>query len=116
MFAKSILLLEDEPVIALDLRMELEEQGFQVHVAEDVPTALQLFEKHRPSFALLNFVLKTMDGMALARLLQSRSPVKILFITGARPKDLMASAQFNPAHGVLYKPFSIHQLRSFLLP
>ncbi|MBK9015240.1 MAG: response regulator [Saprospiraceae bacterium] len=109
-------MLEDDPVIALDLRLELERQGCQVLIADDAPAALRLCKRHLPNLALLNFALKPTDGMALARLLHTRYLTKVLFITGARPKDVEASKDFYAGHEVLHKPFTRRQLRSFLLP
>lgn len=116
MHSNTVLLLEDDPVIALDIRLELEQQGFQVLTCGDVPTAVQLFEEHLPGMVLLNFSLKTMDGMALAKLLDNHHPTKIAFVTGARPQDLQASESFLQKYRVIYKPFTHRQLLSFLLP
>ncbi len=113
----TLLLVEDEPIIALDLQYELERQGYYVLKAADAAEALLLSAKHLPNAAIINFQFKNQpDGMALARLLRTRYLTKVLFITGAGPKDLEASKDFYVGHEVLYKPFTRRQLQSFLLP
>lgn len=110
-----ILLVEDEPCIAEDLRAELAAAGYLVLAAPDAWQALQLAELYLPEFTILNFHYQNIrDGMALARALRSRYLTKVLFITGARPQDIEAAEYFCANYEVLYKPFTRHQLRRFL--
>lgn len=103
-----VLLIEDEPVIALDVCNELERSGHRVICARDVSEALSLSEQQRPAFALLNFYQHgATDNLALASELQQRFGMDSLFLTGARPQDL----KFYPSFPILLKPFSRHQLR-----
>jgi DNA-binding response OmpR family regulator len=114
---QTILLVEDEPLIALDLQCELEAGGHRVLTATNAEEALSLSAKYLPNTAILNFRYeKAIDGMALARVLRIRYLTRVLFITGARPQELEASADFYAGHEVLQKPFTRRQLRSFLLP
>lgn len=114
---RTVLLLENEPVIALDLRTELEASGCQVIAAEDAHDAVQLSMQHDLDLAILNFQLKNPDdGMALARLLRTQYLVKVLFITGARQQEIENSACFNAGHEILHKPFTRRQLHAFLFP
>lgn len=111
-----ILLVEDEPVVACDLRIELELAGCRVLTAHDAATALALCSRHLPDAAILNFHFKTqLDGMELARLLRIHYLMPVLFITGARREDLEASGYFYAGVEVLHKPFTRHQLKDFLL-
>ncbi|MBK8567601.1 MAG: response regulator [Saprospiraceae bacterium] len=92
---RTVLLLENEPVIALDLRTELEASGCRVIAAEDAHDAVQLSLQHDLDLAILNFRIKNMgDGMALARRMRLGSHTKLLFITGANPRDV------NPTVGL----------------
>jgi DNA-binding response OmpR family regulator len=113
----TVLLAEDEPLIALDLKDELEALGYRVLQTDDVATVLELAAIHLPDFVILNFQNGSLpDGMAVARLLRVRYLAKVLFITGARPKDIEASAHYYAGHEVLYKPYTRKQLREFIFP
>lgn len=117
MYQTTILLVEDEPLIALDLKSELEAKDYLPLMAADVQDALRLAARHLPDIAILNFKTSLLsDGMALACLLRTHYLTKVLFITGARPQDLEASADFYAGHKVLYKPFTRRQLKAFLFP
>jgi len=112
MHPAKILLLEDEPVIALDLLLQLEDYGFVVLSATDTEEAVQLCALQQPALALLNFYHKgNANGIVLARALQEICPIKILFITGARNKDLEAAPRFAAHDDVLFKPFTRQQFR-----
>lgn len=109
------LLLEDEPVVAESIRVMLRDFGCEVCHATDRTEALALCARRAPDFALLNFHRMGLpDGMAFARLLQAYFPVKVFFVTGARYADLATSPDFDPAHPVLFKPFTKRQLRRAL--
>lgn len=106
-----VLLIEDEPLIVQFIRDVLEQQGHRVLCAGNTPEALVLCDRHRPTFVMLNLRQEgAANGMTLARQLSSCFKVKMLFITGARTQDLMASPDYDPVHKVLYKPFSRKQL------
>ncbi len=110
-------MLESEPVIALDLRTELEASGCQVFAAEDAQDAVQLSLQHEIDLAILNFRLKnTEDGLALASRMRLGSHTKLLFITGANPQDIEPPVRLNTDYQVLHKPFARRQLQAVLLP
>lgn len=110
-----ILLVEDEPVIALDVKHRLEREGHRVLCADQLDDALWLCMHHQPGLALVNFRMKgSTDGMAFARLLQARFQLPVGFLTGARSQDLSGSPDFDNRFKVLHKPFTRHQLEVFL--
>lgn len=107
---RTVLLVEDEPVIALDLQAELEAKGYFVLTANNAAEALRICARHLPFLVIINFNYQNQgDGMALARLLRIQYFVKLLFITGARPQDLEISENFYAGHDVLHKPFTQRQ-------
>ena len=68
----NILIVEDEPIVAMDIQSSLESLGYQV--ADAVATgelALECIEKHNPDLVLMDISLKgSLDGMQTARLIQ----------------------------------------------
>ncbi len=116
MYPAKFLLVEDESVIALDLQRQLEDQGHEVFLAATAAEALEICTLYQPGLALLNFHrISSADGMALARTLRSIYPLKIGFVTGARPAELMGSPDFEELYPVLYKPFTRTQWNEFLM-
>jgi DNA-binding response OmpR family regulator len=68
----SVLVAEDEPLLALDLSTELEDAGAQVYLARSVKNALDCIEKHRLSAAILDHVFVDGDSAELCRQLEER--------------------------------------------
>lgn len=115
MYAPLILLAEDEPIISLQLRLELEQFGYQVFIASDAKEILQLYAQHLPEIIILNFWMKEgPDGIELIQSLRNKHYTRVMFITGARSQDVKKAKDYRE-YSVLYKPFTRKQLRSFLL-
>ena len=108
----TILLLEDDPVIALALKTTLELDGFKVLCTSHPAETIRLCSQQLPDLVILNFHQKhEQDGMALARLLRTRYLAATLLATGARPQDIARSADFYAGQEVLFKPFTRRQLQ-----
>jgi len=108
----TVLLAEHEPIISMEIRQILEDQGhqvIQVFALNDLKDACAQF---KPSLAILNFKPKENgDGMSIAQYLKERFMVPVLFITGALPQEIKSAKNFNPGLDILYKPFTPSQLR-----
>ncbi len=107
-----IILLEDEPIIGLDIQTCLEQAGHEVWSVFNQEAAWQVCQEQRPDVAILNFHFPGQgDGLSLARLLSNSSyPPQIYFITGAYVDE--AAVGGLP---LLRKPFTHRQLRQFIL-
>jgi len=99
-----VLIVEDEPLIAVSLELELELAGHHVlGPAADSDYALRLATEHRPDVALIDIELHSnASGVELARILQSQYNVAVLFVTMTRHA---AWENQDAAVGVLTKPF-----------
>ncbi len=58
----SILLVEDEPLLAALLKQRLEKEGFAVMTVSDGEAALQALRKQAPRLILLDIILPKMSG------------------------------------------------------
>lgn len=78
----SVLILEDDVLIALDLQHILENEGYRViGPAFCSATALSLIENETPTLALLDAHLGRTNSFELADILLARN-AKIIFVTG----------------------------------
>jgi len=111
MMALRILLVEDEPVIAQDMRYVLEKNGHQVLLAEEEADFQPVCAQFHPDLAILNFRQQYWpDGMALARSLQQELTLQSLLVTGAQPAEMRVSKAYDARIPILYKPFTGRQL------
>src|SRR6185503_14506345 len=66
MIAKSrVLVVDDEPLMAQDLRQVLSTQGYQVRTAPEGETALSSFDEWRPHLVFTDRHMPRMDGIEL---------------------------------------------------
>ena len=109
-----VLVIEDEPLIALDLQNVVEDLGHRVvEVARTHREALAAIAKHRPGLILADIQLA--DGSsgleAVNEILESLE-VPVIFIT-AYPERFLTGAPPEPAF-LIAKPFSVEQLRALI--
>ncbi len=103
--AAQVLIIEDEPVIAMDIEELVQTCGHEViGVASSEAEAVALAEQHRPGLILADINLGAGgDGTAaVARILQ-RHYAPVIFVT-AYPERLLTGESLEPAF-VIAKPF-----------
>lgn len=109
-----ILIVEDEPLIAEDLRAHLEELGYEVCAAcDNALDAMAEIAAHTPDLLLLDINLGDgADGVQLAEKVNSKYKVPFIFVTSHNDKaTLERVAPLRPA-GFIIKPFDENVLRS----
>lgn len=108
----TVLLAEDEPIISMEIRQILEDQGHQVIQVTALNDLMDACAQYHPSLAILNFKPKEHgDGMSIAQYLKEQFMLPVIFITGALPEEILSAKNYNPGLDILYKPFSPSQLR-----
>ena len=79
----SVLIVEDDVLIALDVQDALIAAGYEVcGIAESQAVALALAEAKRPDLAVVDISLGPGDGRVVARELFTRHHTEVLFATG----------------------------------
>jgi two-component system, response regulator PdtaR len=103
----SILIVEDEALIASYIEQVLGDSGFHVAgIAASGPEALSLAEENHPSPALVDIRLSgPLDGIELACLLRQRFALPAIFLTGLSDPETTARAEAAHPLGFLPKPF-----------
>jgi DNA-binding LytR/AlgR family response regulator len=109
-----ILIVEDEPIIASDIEMTLEELGYQVVGIEDnAEDALTLIEKTHPDLVLLDINLEgDIDGIMLAEDINSQFQIPFVFLTSNADKLTINRVKRTNPSGFIVKPFSEKDLQS----
>jgi len=105
---RSVLVVEDNPIIALDLQIILEAAGATVvGPAYDLSKALNLIEANNVNAAVLDYLLQAGDTLPLARVLGERG-IPFLFQTS----DPESVARKHAGALILPKPYRPDQLTS----
>ena len=110
----SILIVEDESVVALDLKLQLLDWGYDVvGVADTAAQAESLAQLHRPDLALMDVMLQgEVDGIEAALHLQGSLGVPVLFLTSYSDADTVRRAAETAAYGYVTKPFQARELHA----
>ena len=123
MTGKSILLVDDSLHNLKLTRFLLEQEGFDVRIAENAEQALMQLEKHTPDLILMDVQLPGMDGLQLTRHLRRDaclSGVPIVAFTASAIKGDEEIARASGCDGYVTKPINTRTfanvVRGYLTP
>lgn len=114
MSAVRILIVEDDPLIAEDLRGHLEALGYEVvAVCDNALDAMAELASHKPDLLLLDINLGDgADGIQLAEKVKAKHRMPFIFVTShSDPVTLARVKPLRPA-GFIIKPFDENELRA----
>ena len=109
-----ILVVEDEAVVAMDIRSRLEDLGYSVTASvrsgeEAVRSACEI----QPDLVLMDINLQgDMDGISAAACIQERNPTPVVFMTAHGDQDTLRRAIMTEPLGYIIKPIDEQKLRA----
>ncbi len=109
----TILIVEDESIVAQDIQMTLEELGYQVvAIADSGELAIQVAINLQPNLILMDIrLLGEMDGIEAAFFITEQVNIPIVYLTAHGDEETLARAKLTTPFGYLIKPFSERELR-----
>jgi PAS domain S-box-containing protein len=110
---RRILIVEDERIVAMDIRMRLEGIGYFVTaIASSGKEAIKRAEELRPDLALMDIVLKgKMDGIEAAGEISTRFDIPVVFLSAYADEETLLRAKVSGPFGYIVKPFDDRQLQ-----
>ena len=105
-----VLIVEDDPNTAKLVQTYLEREGFSTLVAHDGLLALEMADRHRPLFVILDLMLPVIDGWEVCRRLRAKSNVPILMLTARQEEIDRIIGLSLGADDYVVKPFSPREL------
>ncbi|MCK8495777.1 MULTISPECIES: response regulator [Spirosoma] len=109
-----ILVVEDEPILAMDLSDTLEAEGYcVVGIANNGPKALQLFHNQPVDLVLCDIMIKgEWDGIETIRQLMTKRAVPVIYLTALTDRDTLDRAKQTYPAAYLNKPWQLSSLRT----
>jgi two-component system cell cycle response regulator DivK len=104
------LVVDDNPINAELASFVLQSDGFEVETAGDAEEALQRIDTFRPRVVLMDIQLPGLDGLALTRLLKSRSdlpPTVLIAFTACAMKGDESRMRAAGCDGYIAKPIDV---------
>ena len=105
-----ILIVEDDKKTASLVALYLEREGFQTVIAYDGQQALELANRNKPIFVILDLMLPMVDGWEVCRQLRQSSDVPILILSAREEEVDRVSGLTLGADDYVVKPFSPREL------
>ena len=108
-----ILVVEDESIIAMDLRVTLSRLGYEVSsVVNNALSAIQKAEQDKPDIILMDIMLGgSLDGIEAAKIISYNHSTPIVYITALRDEETMRRANLLDPYLFLMKPYTENDLK-----
>lgn len=111
----SVLIVEDEPLLARNMLLYLERHGISCQTAASGEEGLEAMEAARPDAVVLDHNLPGQDGLTVLRRMREREPqLPVVMATGHGSEQVAVEAMKAGAFDYLIKPVSLHQLKQVL--
>ena len=109
---KKILVVDDEERIVRFIRLNLEQDGFQVEEAFNGKQAMESLRKTLPDLILLDVMLPDLDGFEVLRMVRENHDLPIIMLTAKTEEDDRVRGLELGADDYVTKPFSPRELVS----
>ncbi|MFH1942844.1 MAG: PAS domain S-box protein [bacterium] len=111
-----ILLVEDESLIAEDIKSVLKQLGYSVLPAvSSGEEAVRKAEELKPDLILMDILLSgEMDGVTATEIIRSRSDIPIIYLTAHADEGTLERAKKTEPYGYILKPFHDQELKSVI--
>ena len=111
----SVLIIEDETVLAKNIATYLRRLNYEVKHAETGELGLALVDSERPEVVILDYNLPGLDGLELLTRIHAIDPhIKCIMATGQGSEQLAVDAMKAGAYDYLTKPLVLGKLKMVL--
>lgn len=115
MSTRHILIIDDDSSVREAYQLSLEDEGAQLHLAEDGLRGLQLAREHRPDLVFLDLRMPHMDGIETLRRLNGMYNGLNVYIVTAFASEFMEPLRDAQQDGLRFqvaaKPLSADQIQ-----
>ncbi len=109
-----IMLVEDEVIVAADVKHRLESMGYEVlGIVDKGEDAIEKAGETKPNLVLMDIVLKgEMDGIEAAQQIRELYDIPIIYLTAYSDKKTLERAKITEPFGYVLKPFEDREIQS----
>jgi two-component system, response regulator PdtaR len=110
----SIILVEDEIIVAADVKNRLENMGYSVlGIFDTGEEAIEKVGELKPNLVLMDIVLKgEMDGIDAALKIRELFNIPIIYLTAYSDEKTLERAKITEPFGYVLKPFEDREIQS----
>lgn len=109
-----IVIVEDEIIIALDIKQCLVEFGYTVDdICANTKDALVAIETHKPDIVLMDILLEGKEeGTEIVNHIQEKLGIPVVYVTSHSDEETLKKARITKPYGYIIKPVDENQLHS----
>jgi len=110
----SILVVEDESIVAKDIQNSLKKLGYSVPSVENSgEDAIDAAGQYRPDLILMDIMLKgEISGIEAAEQIKNRYQIPVIFLTAYADESTLNKAKVTEPYGYIIKPFKAIDLHT----
>lgn len=111
---KSILIVEDESILAIGMEYTLEDFGYEVSgIATSYDSAISHVRENLPDLVLMDIKIKgNKTGIDAAKVIWKEFKIPVVFLTSYSSEKMISGAMHSEAYGYLLKPYREKELKA----
>lgn len=109
---KKILIVEDQNIIALDLKKSLNKKGYEVAgICDNCEDAIKFTDENHPDLILMDIIINgEKNGIETAELILEKHDIPIIYLTALTDVDTYLQALQTEPNKYIMKPVEIESL------
>ncbi|MGZ7068427.1 MAG: response regulator, partial [Methanobacterium sp.] len=109
-----ILVVEDEKIVAIDIKRRLENMNYNVpEIISSGEEAIERAFELSPDLVLMDIVLRgDIDGIKAAQVIKDKYNIPIIYLTAYSDEKTLKRAKITGPFGYIIKPFEDRELHS----
>ncbi|MDQ1264515.1 MAG: hypothetical protein QG559_1516 [Campylobacterota bacterium] len=109
-----IIIVEDDEITALNLKLSLQKQGYNIlAICDNIATATEKIDEHKPNVVIIDISLQeSNDGIKLATLIRANYAIPFIYLTSHSDDEIIAQAIQTEPYGYIVKPFDPSSLHA----
>lgn len=109
-----IIIVEDDEITALNLKLSLQKHGYDIiAVCDNAPQAKEKIEETKPDVIIIDISLQeSNDGIELAKTIRQQYMIPFIYLTSYSDDDIIAEAIKTEPYGYIVKPFDPSSLHA----
>ncbi|MEJ5190065.1 MAG: response regulator [Breznakiellaceae bacterium] len=112
----SIVICEDEHIVALDIKRHLERYGYRVGgIFSKAEETIEFCEQEKPQLVLMDIQLQgSMNGLEASRIIYTRFHIPVVILTAYTDDLFLSQVKESFPFGYIVKPFEDRELRTVI--
>lgn len=110
----TIIIVEDDEITALNLKLSLQKQGYEIlATCDNISDALEKIEENAPNVIIIDISLQEgSDGITLGRKIRQDYAIPFIYLTSYSDDDIISEAIKTEPYGYIVKPFDPSSLHA----